>query len=66
MTTYFRLDGAPAGDFTVTVTKAEGFDEEGEPLKNMLPQGYGTPARSPLKVIVGQGTNDLRLEMTSK
>ena len=66
MTTYFRFDGAPVGDFDVTVTKAIGIDEEGEPVKNQLPEKYGTPARSPLKVIVGQGTNDLRLELTSK
>jgi hypothetical protein len=66
MTTYFRLDGAPVGDFTVTVTKAIGVDEEGVPVRNQLPEKYGVPAKSPLKVIVGQGTNDLRLEMTSK
>lgn len=66
MSTYRGFDGAPEGNFDVTVTKAVGVDEEGEPVKNQLPEKYGTPARSPLKVVVGQGTNDLRLEMTSK
>ena len=66
MTTYFRLDGAPVGDFIVTVTKAIGVDEEGEPVKNQLPEKYATPGRTPLKVIIGAGTNDLKLELTSK
>lgn len=66
MTTYFRLDGAPVGDFIVTVTKAIGVDEEGEPVKNQLPEKYATPGRTPLKVLIGAGTNDLKLELTSK
>ena len=66
MTTYFRLDGAPTGDFIVTVTKAIGVDEEGEPVKNQLPDRYATPERTPLKVLIGAGTNDLKLELTSK
>jgi 3',5'-cyclic AMP phosphodiesterase CpdA len=66
MTTYFRFDGAPVGDFAVTVTKAEAIDEEGEPVKNQLPAKYGTAANSPLKVTTKAGTNDLSFDLTSK
>jgi serine/threonine-protein phosphatase CPPED1 len=66
MTTYFRFDGAPVGEFVVTVTKAEGVDEEGNPVKNLLPAKYGTPGKSPLKVTIKDGTNDVNLELTSK
>ena len=44
MSTYRGFDGA-AGNFDVTVTKAIGVDEEGEPVKNQLPEGT---ARRPL------------------
>jgi UDP-2,3-diacylglucosamine pyrophosphatase LpxH len=66
MTTYFRFDGAPVGEFVVTVTKAEGVDEEGNPVKNLLPAKYGTPGKSPLKMTIKDGTNDVNLELTSK
>lgn len=66
MTTYFRFDGAPVGEFVVTVTKAEGVDEEGNPVKNLLPAKYGTPGKSPLKVTIKDGANDVNLELTSK
>ena len=66
MTTYFRFDGAPVGDFAVTVTKATATDEEGDPVKNLLPAKYSTAAKSPLKVMIKDGTNDVDLELTSK
>jgi hypothetical protein len=66
MTTYFRFDGAPAGEFAVTVLKAEGWDEDGEPIKNVLPAKYATPAKTPLKVTIKDGTNDVELDLTSK
>ena len=43
MSTYRGFDGAPAGNFDVTVTKAIGVDEEGEPVKNQLPEGTARP-----------------------
>ena len=66
MTTYFRFDGAPAGEFAVTVTKADGFDEEGAPVKNQLPAEYGTPATTPIKVTIKPGTNDVNIDLKSK
>jgi len=66
ITTYYRFDGAPVGEFAVTVTKAEGVDEEGNPVKNLLPAKYGTAAKSPLKVTIKAGANDVNLALTSK
>ncbi len=66
MTTYYRFDGAPAGEFAVTVLKAEGWDEEGDPVKNVLPAKYATAAKSPLKVTIKEGTNDVNLDLASK
>jgi UDP-2,3-diacylglucosamine pyrophosphatase LpxH len=66
ISTYVRNDGAPLGEFSVTVTKAIAIDEEGEPVKNQLPEQYATPARSPLKVTIKEGTNDVILELKSK
>jgi serine/threonine-protein phosphatase CPPED1 len=66
MTTYFRFDGAPAGEFAVTVAKGEAFDEDGEPVKNVLPAKYGTAAKTPLKVTIKEGTNDINLDLASK
>jgi hypothetical protein len=66
MTTYYRFDGAPAGEFIVTVTKGQGYDEDGEPVKNQLPAAYATPAKSALRFTIKEGTNDVTLELKSK
>jgi hypothetical protein len=66
MTTYFRFDGAPAGEFAVTVVKSMKTDVEGEPAKNVLPATYATADKTPLKVTIKEGTNDVNLELTSK
>ena len=46
--------------------KAQAVDEEGDPVKNLLPAKYGTAAKSPLKVAIKAGTNDVELDLTSK
>jgi len=66
MTTYFRFDGAPAGEFAVTVVKTVAVDDEGDPVKNQLPERYGTPGKSPLKVTIKEGTNDIPLDLVSR
>ena len=60
------LRRAPAGEFAVTVVKALAVDEEGEPVKNQLPEKYGTPAKSPLKVTIKEGKNDISFDLKSK
>jgi len=66
VTTYFRFDGAPAGEFAVTVVKRNGPEVEGEEPKSLLPAKYAAPASTPLKVTIKEGTNDVALELTSK
>lgn len=63
-TTYHRFDGAPAGEFTVTVVKARGLYDDGEPIKDELPARYATAAKSPLRVTIKEGANDVNIALT--
>lgn len=65
ITTYYKFDGAPAGEYIVTVTRRPKPDD-GTPTKNLLPEKYATAAMTPLRVKVKDGTNDLDLELTAK
>lgn len=66
VTTYYRFDGAPAGEFAVTVVKAAGPGVEGEPVKSLLPEKYASAAATPLKVTIKEGTNDVNLDIATK
>lgn len=64
VTTYFRFDGAPAGEYTATVRKVKrGIADEEAPDKNTLPEKYGAPTTSPLKVTIKEGTNDIEFDV---
>jgi hypothetical protein len=67
VTTYYRFDGSPAGEFAVTVVKtAKPEDEEAAEPRSLLPARYATPDKTPLKVTIKEGANDVSLELTSK
>jgi hypothetical protein len=67
MSTYTKFDGAPAGEFTVTVVRTgRGYYDGEVPEKSLLPERYAAPAKSPLRVTIKDGANDLRLELTGK
>jgi len=67
VSTYGRFDGAPAGEYAVTVTKSgKGYDRGDGEVKTLLPETYATPGESPLKVTVKAGSNEAAFEMTSK
>jgi hypothetical protein len=66
VTTYYRFDGAPTGEFAVTVTKRDKPDTEGDPAKNLLPAAYADPDATPLKVTIREGANDLTFELKSR
>ena len=69
VTTYGRFDGAPAGEYAVTVVKTNAGYRRGtsdEEVKNVLPERYATPGTTPLKLTVAKGTNDANLELTTK
>ena len=66
-TTYTRFDGAPVGEFTATVVKTgRGFYDGEIPEKSSIPARYATPATSPLRVEIKEGTNELTLELRSR
>jgi hypothetical protein len=54
-------DGAPAGDYAVTVEWWKVRFEQGEaiPGANVIPPQYASPEQSPLKVTVIEGENRL-------
>jgi 5-hydroxyisourate hydrolase-like protein (transthyretin family) len=66
LSTYTRSDGCPAGEYAVTVAITGRGYYDGEPRKNTLPARYATPANTPLKVTVKEGTNDVNLDLLSK
>jgi hypothetical protein len=64
LTSYARGDGAPEGDYAVTVAWFRSLPvrnpSEGDPTtRNVLPPRYANPATSRLKATVAQGQNEL-------
>lgn len=67
MSTYSRFDGAPEGEFTVTVARTgKGYFDGDVPEKTQLPEKYLKPDTSPLKTTIKDGANDLKLDLPSK
>jgi hypothetical protein len=69
VTTYTKFDGAPAGEYVVTVMKTDkGFvdDETPLPAKNLLPEQYARPTTSPLKVTIKEEKTEIELELKTK
>jgi hypothetical protein len=59
-TTYAAEDGAPAGEYAVTVEYRRPPDQdETAPSENLLPPRYSKPVSTPLKVRIVEGQNDL-------
>jgi hypothetical protein len=64
LSTYAANDGAPAGEYAVTVVWWNPpVDADGKPGPNMLPERYARPETTPLKVTVKAGTNEVLLEL---
>jgi hypothetical protein len=61
LSTYDSGDGAPAGEYTVTVEwrRLATKDDEGPP-PNLLHARYGKPSTSGLHASIAEGENDLR------
>jgi hypothetical protein len=68
LTTYANGDGAPEGDYTVTVTWFRVFRDGSEvSSRNVLPRRYAVPESSQLKVTVNKGKNELSaLQLASR
>ncbi len=64
MSTYSAFDGAPAGEYIVTVVNAGKFiDEDSKPTKNLLPARYASTGTSPLRALVKPGPNEFVFEL---
>lgn len=61
LSTYSTDDGAPAGEYAVTVTwRPHIIDgDDYRPGPNVLPERYARPETTPLRVKIGPGTNEL-------
>jgi hypothetical protein len=59
LTTYTKHDGAPAGQYAVTVEYRPPPLDDGKPLKNILPARYAKPGSSGLSVEIVEGNNEL-------
>lgn len=58
LTTFTKGDGAPAGDYVVTVQWFR-VAKDGSVGGNSLPKRYASPTTSPLSVTIREGKNDL-------
>ncbi len=58
LTTFTKGDGAPAGDYVVTVQWFQ-VAKDGSVGGNSLPKRYASPTTSPLSVTIREGKNDL-------
>jgi hypothetical protein len=64
LSTYTANDGAPAGEYTITVERRKPrFDPNGKPGPNDLPARYASEKTSGLTVTVKPGVNNLDLEL---
>lgn len=62
LTTFQKHDGAVPGEHTVTVTCYDSsFD--GASMSSLIPDKYGSPLTSPLKITVGNEKNEIRLDL---
>jgi hypothetical protein len=60
LTTYDAADGAPEGEYAVTVDlRRRDPDAEGDASRSVLPARYLRPDTSPLRARIGKGKNEL-------
>src|SRR5262249_30955515 len=61
VTTYLPNDGAPSGQYKLTVEWRKPVEVRGEmtPGPNVIPERYGKPETSRVEVTVGWGSNEI-------
>jgi len=57
LTTYARFDGAPVGEYAITVTKAG---------QSVVPAVFGTPTTTTLRVPIREGENVMKLDLPAR
>jgi hypothetical protein len=64
LSTYRANDGAPAGDYVVTVQPGAAlYDGVGKAEQGVLPEKYAKAATSPLRALVKEGKNEFVFEL---
>ena len=63
LSTYKAWDGAPAGEYIVTVAQRESFYDDRKPAPGRLPSKYASARTSGLTATVKAGANDLNLQL---
>jgi len=68
LTTYETGDGAPAGEYTVTVSLRKLVTKEGSSIAgpNVLPEKFASPTTTPFKVTVAAAPNELKPFVVTK
>jgi serine/threonine-protein phosphatase CPPED1 len=66
LSTYGAFDGAPVGDYAVTVTLREPPDLQGKSGPNQLPEKYASPDTSGLTATVKAGVNEFTFELKTE
>ena len=67
MSTYTAFDGAPVGDYKVTVVfTGKGYYDGEVPEKTLIPAKYAKPETSGLNVTTKDSANDVKVELEGK
>ncbi len=67
LSTYHAGDGAPAGEYTVTIARDSPPEHiKDRPTPEQLPARYSSPARSELKVQINEGPNQFDFDLKSR
>jgi hypothetical protein len=66
LTTYSRFDGAPAGEYAITVRRTDRYFGGTGADKTPLPTKYDSPGTTTLTVQVREGENVMKLDLTSE
>ncbi len=65
LSTYMKGDGAPAGEYSVTVGPWSAlYDGSAKPSANVIPEKYNKVDTTPLKATVSAGKNEFVFELT--
>jgi hypothetical protein len=67
LTTYARFDGAPVGEYAITVVKTgKGYYDGEEKAKTLIPEVFALPATTTLRVPIREGENVMKLDLPAR
>ena len=67
LTTYSKFDGAPVGEYAITIVKTgkSYFDRE-KPVKSPIPEVFAAAATTTLRVPIREGENEMKLDLPGR